>query len=203
MVDTRQEPSRTHGPKAPTPAMVGRPPGTTRDTAPFRNPPATVLIPPTPTPPHTRASSNHMADQLNTDGNRSSSSHPTAATEARTTTPTEDTTRAATLPNSPPMARATVAPRTPTVDGTRMVTASSRPLRHQCTVNHQTTPMATISTEITTLTDMARAPFRHRRSKTTNTVATPSQATPLATPGELNQPSNTRLTSGTTKLPKP
>ena len=63
MVVTRQEPSRTHGPRAPAPAMVDRPAGTTLVTAPRS--PATALKPPTPTPPtHTQASSNRMVDQL-------------------------------------------------------------------------------------------------------------------------------------------
>ena len=199
-VVTRQEPSRTHGPRAPAPGTVDRLAGTTRDIAAL---PATALKP-MPTPPtHTQQDSNHMVDQLSTAGTKSRRNHLTAPMEPRTTTPTEDITKAlatlpssphtasrATLPNSPLMVRATAA-------GTRMDTDRCRPLRHQHMDNHHTAPpMAKIPME-TTRTDMDRAPLRH------NTAATLSQATPLAILGELHQPNNKRLTNGVTKLPKP
>ena len=168
MAATRQENSRTHGPRAPkpptaaTPAMADRLKGTPLDIA--VSSPATANRPPTLTPPTPTQASNHTVNQLST-APTSSKSPPTAATEPRTPT--------ATLPNSRLPLPMVMARATPPSRLAHLTAKATRPSR----LAHPT----------------ARATLPSRRPLLTARATVVLNSNPTATPGNRLDTVSSRL----------
>ena len=181
MAATRQENSRTHGPRAPkpptaaTPAMADRLKGTPLDIA--VSSPATANRPPTLTPPTPTQASNHTVNQLST-APTSSKSPPTAATEPRTPTATLPNSR---LPLPMVMARATPPNRRPHPTA-RATLPSQLPL-----LTARATPPSRLAHPT------ARATLPSRRPLLTARATVVLNSNPTATPGNRLDTVSSRL----------